>query len=69
MGYSFSELGLGDNVNVLTSHQKKKQVALNTRNLDPEVRKRFKILCAEDEISMQDAVILLIEEALERGYV
>lgn len=42
-------------------------VSIHARNVDPDLRRRFKSWCAHKELTMQDAVIMLIEEALEQS--
>lgn len=44
-----------------------KLVSIHARNVDPFLRRRFKSWCAHKELTMQDAVIMLIEEALEQS--
>lgn len=43
-------------------HREEKQVALNVRSLSPNIRRRLKIMCAERGVSMESAVISLIED-------
>lgn len=44
-----------------------KQVAINIRTIPDTLRQRFKIWCVGQKVSMQDAVVALIELAVSGG--
>lgn len=46
--------------------QDNKPVALNIRTIPYELRRRFKTFCASRSMTMEEAVISLIEEELEK---
>ena len=50
----------------MEKHTKDKPVALNIRSIPYELRQRFKTFCASRSMSMEEAVISLIEEELEK---
>ena len=49
--------------------QKVEEVALNVRGIDPKLRYAFKGVCAEFEIGMRDAIIHMLEHAVETSQI
>lgn len=43
------------------------KVAINVRNIDRDLRDRFKILCVQYRMPMQEALATMIEDAVVRG--
>lgn len=41
-------------------------ITINTREVPVKLRNNFKVYCAKQEVSMQDAVIAMMEIAIEK---
>lgn len=44
-----------------------REMEMRIRNVDPKLRYRFKVLCAQEDVSMNQKLIQLIEEAVKKG--
>jgi len=40
---------------------------LRIKRLDPELHRAFKLVCVKDEITIQDAIVALMKQAVKRG--